>query len=314
MKRSAVFLILGIAIYSFSVVRAEEGGTGHYLPGSIASFADGVPADTTFIARLNVIYYDGSFGHSLPIAGTRAASVEAESFALGLTLVWRPPLEIGKGYSYAFGVTVPFVFLDVAGDVETDQTTMRRSDSASGLGDIMILPVMLSHALGTSSQGEFRIGAYAPTGSYEVGHLANTGKNFWTIEPTLGYRYLGQKNGREVSIFAGMDFNSGNDATDYHTGTQAHLESTLAQHFPLAKGLAGAGLSGYWYEQVTGDSGSGAIFGDFKGRTVGFGPAVSFTKAAASFDWLVEFKWLHEFETRNRLEGDYLWLKVLGKF
>lgn len=314
MGRLFFLVCLGVAIIALPAAQAEEGGTGHYLPGSMASFADGVPADTTFIARLNVINYDGSFEHALPIAGTSAVDVEAESFVVGLSLVWRPPLEIGKDWSYAFGATIPFVFLDVAGDVVTQQKSGRRNDSASGLGDIMFLPLMLSHGLGSSTQAEFRLGVYAPTGSYEVGRLANTGKNFWTIEPTLGYRYLGQKNGREVSVFVGMDFNSKNDATDYQTGSQFHIESTLAQHFPLANGLAGAGLSGFWYEQVTGDSGSGATFGDFKGQTAGFGPAISFTKAAAGFDWLVEFKWLHEFETRNRLQGDYLWLKVLGKF
>lgn len=314
MRRLITFVFLCWAFSAPLSVQAEEGGTGHYLPGSMASFADGVPADTTFIARLNVIYYDGAYGHTLPIAGISAVDVEAQSLAVGLSLVWRPPLEIGKGYSFAFGATIPFVFLDVAGDVEAEQKTVRRSDSATGLGDIMFLPVMLSHALGSSSQAEFRLGVYAPTGSYEVGQLANTGKNFWTIEPTLGYRYLGQKNGREVSVFAGMDFNTENEATNYQTGSQVHLEGTLAQHFPLMKGLAGAGLSGFWYQQVTGDSGSGATFGDFKGETAGLGPVVSFTKAAAGFDWLVEFKWLHEFETHNRLGGDYLWLKVLGKF
>jgi len=30
---------------------AEEGGSGHYQPGSMASFVDGVPQKPTFIAR-----------------------------------------------------------------------------------------------------------------------------------------------------------------------------------------------------------------------------------------------------------------------
>lgn len=29
---------------------------------------------------------------------------------------------------------------------------------------------------------------------------------------------------------------------------------------------------------------------------------------------VTEIKWLHEVETRHRLEGDYLWLKVVLKF
>lgn len=59
----------------------------------------------------------------------------------------------------------------------------------------------------------FRTGIYAPTGDYEVGRLANTGKNFWTFEPTLGLMYFGLNNGIEASVFVGADFNTENPAT-----------------------------------------------------------------------------------------------------
>jgi hypothetical protein len=36
-----------------AVALAEEGGSGHYLPGSMASFIDVVPPTETFLARLN---------------------------------------------------------------------------------------------------------------------------------------------------------------------------------------------------------------------------------------------------------------------
>jgi hypothetical protein len=29
---------------------------------------------------------------------------------------------------------------------------------------------------------------------------------------------------------------------------------------------------------------------------------------------LVEFKWLFEMDTKNRLDGDYIWLKAVYKF
>ena len=31
-------------------------------------------------------------------------------------------------------------------------------------------------------------------------------------------------------------------------------------------------------------------------------------------DVIAEVKWLHEMETRNRLEGDYIWFKLIFKF
>jgi hypothetical protein len=71
---------------------AEEGGSGHYLPGSLASFMDGVSPTEAFIARVNVLHYEGktSLDRALPIAGETAINAEAKSTAVGLTLFWRP--------------------------------------------------------------------------------------------------------------------------------------------------------------------------------------------------------------------------------
>ena len=79
-------------------------------------------------------------------------------------------------------------------------------------------------------------------------------------------------------------------------------------------GHPGSGLSACYYQQVEGDSGSGATLGDFNGRTIGAGPLVSYTKKIGGHDTVFEFKWLHEFETKNRLEGDILWLRAVFTF
>ena len=295
-------------------LQAEEGGTGHYLPGSIASFVDAVPPTPTFVARLNAIYYDGSFSGALPIAGLAPVNVDAQSYAAGLTLLWRPKFELAPGLSYALSTTIPYVWLEVAGDVTAGATTVRRTSSVNGLGDLVLMPVMLNYALSRDVHLDLRGGIYAPTGSYEVGRLANTGKNFWTFEPTFGFLYFGQKNGIEASVFVGADFNTENEATSYQSGTQFHLDGTLAQHFKLAGGFAGAGLTGFWYDQLSADSGGGATFGPFKAQTAGVGPVLSYTRKLGKADLIAEVKWLHEVETRNRLEGDYLWLKLIFKF
>ena len=121
-----------------------------------------------------------------------------------------------------------------------------------------------------------RLAFYLPTGNYAVGRLANTGKNYTTTEPELGLQYFGQKNGREAVLYTGFDFNTINSATQYQSGTQFHLDGTLAQHLPLLKGLAGIGVNPFYYQQITGDSGSGATLGKFEGTTVGIGPVLSY--------------------------------------
>lgn len=299
---------------------AEEGGSGHYMPGSMSSFIDGVPTEPTFITRFNYIYYNGDtdINRSIPIAGMTALDVNAESSAYGLTLLWAPDWNLGKNWHYAMSATIPWVTIEVTADVMTspgDNTlTERRSGKEDGIGDIILMPLMFDYNINPDLNTNFRLAVYAPTGSYEVGRLANTGKNFWTIEPTAAFMYFGQKNGREASLFLGVDFNTENKDTQYTSGVQAHLDGTLAQHFPLWGGLAGGGLTGFWYQQLSGDSGEGANFGDFKATAYGLGPVLSYASKFAGRDIIAELKWLHEFENKNRLEGDTLFFKILAKF
>jgi hypothetical protein len=315
-KPTLLAALCGFAILLQPTADAEEGGSGHYLPGAMSSFVDGVPPKETFIARYNMVFYNGDIAANepLPIAGVQTLGAEATSWAHGLSLLWRPPLDLGDRWSYAFSATIPFVWMDVSANVTAGATTIRRTSSVNGLGDIVLMPLMLNYNINSNLNVNFRTGIYAPTGDYEVGRLANTGKNFWTVEPTLGLMYFGVNNGFEASVFLGADFNTENPDTNYKSGTQFHVDGTLAQHFPLLGGLAGVGVNGFWYDQITGDSGSGATFGEFKGRTTGVGPVLSYVFKLGKVDMIAEAKWLHELDTTKRLEGDIVWFKLVAKF
>lgn len=307
---------LVMALLSSSYAVAEEGGSGHYLPSSMASFMDGVSAEPAFIARLNYIHYDGDFGaeRSVPIAGQTALNVNAKSNAVGLTFFWAPDIDLGDKWSYAMSTTIPWLSMEVTADVSSGPATVRRQDKETGLGDIIVMPLMFNYQHTANFSTNYRLAVYAPTGSYKTGRLANLGKNYWTVEPTVAFMYFGQKNGIEASLFLGASFNTENDDTDYKSGTQVHADGTLAQHFPLWNGLAGVGVTGFWYQQVEGDSGDGAILGDFKGVAHGIGPVASWATTAGGVDVIAELKWLHEFDNENRPEGDTVFFKLIGKF
>jgi hypothetical protein len=313
----AIAAIAAAGLFSVPAA-AEEGGSGHYQPGSMASFVDAVPAKPTFIVRYNLLSYAGSVdpGVTLPIAGSTTLGADASSWANGLTLVWRPCLDLGERWSYAMSTTIPLVSLSVTANVSAAKgaVTVTRKDSVTAIGDVVLIPLMLNYNVDPDLNLSFRLTGYAPTGSYEVGRLANTGKNFWTVEPTFAFMYFGTKNGRELSVFAGIDFNQENPDTHYRSGTQLHVDGTAAQHFPLLGGLAGLGLNAFYYTQITDDSGDGATFGAFRARDAGVGPAGSYvTKVGGGMDFIVELKWVHEFSTRNRLEGDVVFLKAILK-
>lgn len=69
---------------------------------------------------------------------------------------------------------------------------------------------------------------------------------------------------------AGVTFNFENTATDYKTGDEFHFEWAIGRE--IATGLV-LGIVGYDYQQITGDTGSGATLGPFKGRVDALAPA-----------------------------------------
>lgn len=147
--QAALFAVLCALPVSHGV--AEEGGSGHYFPGSMSSFVDGVPTEETIILRLNALHYDGDFESDLvvPIANLAALDVKVKSTAVGLTALWRPPFELGDNWSYATAITVPFVDTRVEADAQSPNDplnrTVRSSDTVTGLGDIYLLPLMLNY-------------------------------------------------------------------------------------------------------------------------------------------------------------------------
>jgi hypothetical protein len=313
-------IAIGIAVCAGallpSAIQAEEGGSGHYFPGAMSSFMDSVPTKEGFVVRYNFLHYDGdvSVTRNIPVARLVAAGLSADSWGHGLTFLSRPPLDLGDRWSYALSATVPFISMDVSASLTEGPVTVRRSSSLDALGDIVLMPLMLNYNISPNLNVNFRGAVYAPTGDYEVGRLANTGKNFWTIEPTVGLVYLGMTNGIEASLYLGADFNTENPDTDYQSGSVFHLDGTLAQHFRLAGGLAGLGVNGFWYDQFTGDSGAGAILGSFESMTTGVGPVISYVFKLGKVDLVAEAKWLKEIETDKRLKGDTFWFKLGAKF
>jgi len=108
--------------------------------------------------------------------------------------------------------------------------------------------------------------------------------------------------------------NTENSDTDYQSGSLLHFDAAIQQILPVGSGFLTLGAEGFYFEQVTGDSGAGAVLGDFKGRTAGLGPVLGYIHPLGKQALLFELKWLPELDTKNRLDGDYVWLKMVYKF
>ncbi|MFL5435310.1 MAG: transporter [Myxococcales bacterium] len=277
---------------------------GHYTPGANASFIDMLPGRTG-IAVTDAFVYRPVSATRVPVAGAVVDNLDGNVFADSLLALYRTPVEL-LGGNLGLGAALAVAWVDVSG-------TGARSGSDSGIADVLLYPFLLGWTRG-DLQYDVRLGIYAPTGKYEVGSLANLGKNYWTFEPGLAVSWLSANTGLEASGFVAVDVNTRNDATDYQSGSQFHLDATLAKHFALLGGRLGAGASAFYYQQIGSDSGSGATLGAFKASSIGVGPAASY---ATKIDWLdlaVELKWLPEIHSDNRVEGDLFWIKVRAVF
>jgi len=314
MKPKILLQLLIVAALIPPTVRAEEGGSGHYMPGAAASFIDVLPGRTSVAAVPTYTYYEGeaSGGRRIPIIGGTALRLDAKVHALSVPIIYQTPIELLGGH-YAVGAVLPLARVETTGTLTFANTNLPsglRRDTATGLGDIALLPFML----GWTNQDlkyDVRLIVYAPTGDYDQNDLANVGKNYWTFEPEISLSYLSSKIGLEATAFAGISLNTKNEDTDYQTGSQFHMDLTVAQHLPLGSlGLIGVGANAFYYQQTSSDRGSGAVLGGFKGRTLGVGPVLSYATKLGDTDVAAEVKWLPELDVNHRLKGDYVWLKL----
>jgi hypothetical protein len=254
MRSACRFLAGGLAILAVAIAdRAEEGGAGHYAPGSFASFIDALPGTPSLAAFNYFTYYNGSVGVSrqLEIAGRIAANVSTTLYADAPGAFWVTPLKILGAY-YSPNISFPFVWTDVRAQVSAIGRTASRSDSVRGPGDIEFWPVALSwSAMKNDLHVDFYGGIYAPTGEFQKNRLANQGLGYWTFEPGVLVSYLGQKNGFEFTTYIGYDINTENTTTDYHSGQQFHIDATVAQHLPLGPGFIGIGAQAFYLQQTS---------------------------------------------------------------
>ncbi len=319
MKSKPLFTSIACACALATLSRAEEGGSAHYMPGATASFIDAFPAKPGGLAVLDYFtYYDANApaNRRLALGGLLTAGIDATVYANTVAGIYQTPWQV-LGGGLAFGAAVPYVWMDVRGQAQrigpggVPGPFFSRTDSADGIGDMTLFPFMLGWTnLAPDLKLDARLGIYAPTGDYEKGRLANVGKNYWTFEPGIMASWLSSKIGTEISLFTGVDCNTENDVTDYTSGTALHLDLTIAQHLPLLGGFIGAGANGFYYQQLTGDSGSGARLGDLEGMTLGVGPVLSYVHPIGRNQLLVELKWLPELDVEKRLKGDFVWFKV----
>jgi hypothetical protein len=277
---------------------AVEGGTSSYLKG-YKDFLSGVlPTDPGLYLRDDVIYYNGSVGASV-IGGKVRIGISQWSLSNVFDPTYVTPLHI-LGATYAFGAIVPFSQLDVKVTVDTARFGLSSSDSTLNLDDFYLNPIILGwnarnfHAMALVS-------IMMPTGAYNKSDLANTGLNYWAVQPQLNLTYLNPSSGWDISAGTTYVISSEDKATNYQSGDIFHLDWTVGKQITPALKL---GMAGYLMQQVTKDSGSGATLGADEASVWALGPALNYGFVLNKVPLTLTAKWTHEFAATDTFRGN----------
>lgn len=313
MKNLRIFLLMGVLVILLGLApgpaHSAEFGTGIYLLGFQSSMAGYLPPPG-FYLRNDFYWYQGN-AQILPFSRAVEGNLRGRMFLDLVTATYVTPLKFQE-ISYAAGMTwVAFGNNFIKGQVQVGNLFgATREGDYSGVGDLILTPLILGwhseyvHLLGMTN-------VYTPVGSYNPNRILNIGLNRLAVEPNVGITFLHPKYGMEASLFMGYTVNFENPATNYTTGNEFHLEYFLGQHLPGGFAL---GLAGYYYQQVTNDSGSGARLGSFKGTTTALGPCLTYNTNIAEHPIGLNVRYYNELYVKHRMDGQSLFVTLSGGF
>ncbi|SFM79052.1 SphA family protein [Methylobacterium pseudosasicola] len=308
---AAAALLGAFACVATERVQAAEYAQGIYVLGTRGPLAGVIPPPG-FYFESETYFYQGDLGGNRVFqgGGVVAANVKINLNAEFASPIWITPVEI-LGGNLGFAITIPFGTPDVAAGAVLSSPRIdriiagREQDAIFNVGDIY-----LSSFVGWHS-GNFHWTATAlgvvPSGSFENGQLSNIALNRPALDLSGALTYLDPVLGYELSIAPGITFNWINPATRYLTGTEFHLEWSASKY--LSKDLS-VGLVGYFYDQLTADSGSGDRIGPFKGRVLSLGGQINYTLHAGEIPISTGVRVYRELDVKNRFQGTATYLTI----
>ena len=284
-------------------VTADEAGVSFWLPGQYGSFS-AVPSDPGW--SFETAYYHASAAASGGISFERGGGIQAGIKSPSDFFMFTPTYAFETrifGAQAAFGTTILYgknatsVSATLSGP-GGNTLSGSRSDDVLGFGDLY--PTI--SLKWNKDVHNFMVYATTgiPVGAYQPTRLSALGLGHWAIDGGVGYTYLNETAGIEASVVFGLTYNFINPYTQYQSGTDAHLDWAIS---PYLNDKFHIGAVGYFYNQITGDSGAGARLGSFESRVAGIGPQIGFFIPFFDREAYLNLRAYSEFDAKNRLEG-----------
>jgi hypothetical protein len=306
---AAITVVAAGMLATVSRVDAAEGAFSHFLPGMAGDIAIAQSPKPGLQVANTVWIQTGNVGAAV-LQGLVDLNLDTTTVLDIVVGSYTFETDFTRG-TYTIAAAVPFGYAALdATIIGAGGTRIRASEDSFHLSDIFLIPVQLNW---DTAYFSFKLAQaiIAPTGGYDLEEVVNLGRNYWSFDTVGAATWLSSKTGTEISIAPGIMFNTRNQDTDYKTGAEFHLDFTINQF--LSETFA-VGLRGYYYRQVTGDSGSGARLGDFESRSVGIGPGLFWRPKEAGGRLAFVGKWMHDLHAKYRFKSDYVTLAVAWTF
>lgn len=309
-KLALLVLVALITVFGYErAAKAAEGAASHYLPGAAGDVLIAQSPKPGLQVATTLWYQTGDVSTAV-LQGRVGVSLDLDLF-LAIPTAFYTFEEPVLGGTYTMGIAVPFGNANLDARLTGPLGNFRDASVDSfNLSDIAFTPLQLNWDMG-SFHFKFAEVIVAPTGAYDINDALNLGRNYWSFDTVGGITWFNAPTGTAVSIAPGIMFNTENDETNYKTGTEFHLDFTVNQF--LSETIS-VGIRGYYYKQLTGDSGSGAVLGDFKSESFGIGPGVVWIPKFAGGALTVLGKWMPDWHVENRFDSDYFTLTAAWKF
>jgi len=301
----AASLLASALLFGLSLpAPGAEGGFGAYLLGSRIPYAGIVPAPGIYFQN-DVYFFQGDVSRSitLPIGGQLAAGLKATTWLDLPTIQFSTPLEIFGGNlaisgTFPFGTTSVDAALGLSAPGLPPIAAISSHDSITTIADPFFTSQIGWHAGNWHWTTGMSINV--PVGDYRKGALANVSTHHWAADFFAGITWLDPTIGLNLSALAGVTFNAENRDADYKSGNQYYVEWAVTQN--LSKQFA-IGFVGYFWEQFTGDSGTGAVLGPLRGRVLALGGLASYDFKIDQLPVTARIKLYQDINVKGRLKG-----------
>jgi hypothetical protein len=303
---------------------ADEGGVGFWLPGLYGSLAAApqVPGWALAVVDLyNPVTASGNVATAREITINKFSTTVNVNLNLALkanpnlvlvdpTYVFATPV-LGGQFALSMAGAYGRSIADLNGTLTASAgglTAIRQGsidDARDGFSDLYPSATLRWHD-GVNNWMVYGTGDI-PVGTYDSSRLANLGIGHGAMDGGAGYTFFDEKTGHEFSVVTGLTYNLTNPSTSYQNGIDWHLDWGASQF--LTKTLQ-VGAVGYFYDQLTPDSGCLPSLCPFESRTVGVGPQFGIIIPGSTTNTYLTFKAYWDVDTQDRASGWSAWVTL----